>query len=77
MLSKGLRKPLLSEETLNFRHDVWRFLFGKKLSSSLDKEDFQSEYFQEDFHTLYYSPGRKRSIIFPILAKLSLGRSYV
>lgn len=81
-IESGLAEPLLTQKTVEMRHDVFRkvvkrIVLNLNTKIWLSEADFDRRYFPEGWHSAYSTKrGDRRTIIFPIVVRLFLGRSH-
>jgi hypothetical protein len=81
-IESGLAEPLLTQKTVEMRHDVFRkvvkrIVLNLNTKIWLSEADFDRRYFPEGWHSAYSTKrGDWRTIIFPIVVRLFLGRSH-
>lgn len=81
-IESGLAEPLMTHKTVEMRHDVFRKVVTRRVLNLntkiwLSEADFDSKYFPEGWHVAFPTKrGDRRTIIFPIVVRLFLGRSH-
>jgi len=81
-IESGLAEPLKTHKTVEMRHDVFRKVVKRPVlnlnaKTWLTEADFDPRYFPEGWHSTYPTKrGDWRTIIFPIVVRLFLGRSH-
>lgn len=82
IIESGLAEPLLTKKTVEMRHDVFRKIVKRTVLNLntkiwLSEADFDRKYFPEGWQSTYSTKrGDRRTIIFPIVVRLFLGRSH-